>query len=172
MVRDVCMKSINIKLTEVSSGYGQTETVLLICNGAGLKMKPGSMGKPVPGIQVDIVDYHGNPVAQGQEGDIAVLAVDIDGRSSPFLFRGYLSKDDGKMSRKVRPWTDSQGKTIGEWYVTGDRAFKDTDGYIWFVGRSDDVINSSGYRIGMFPQYLGLCLPLMCSQDHLKSSQP
>lgn len=147
-VNDPAVKSVKSQLTDVSTGYGQTETILLVCNGATMTIKPGSMGKPVPGIPVEIIDDFGNPVSPGQEGDIAVLAVDVNRRSSPFLFRGYLS-NNGTMSRKTRPWIGTNGTAIGEWYITGDRAYKDEDGYIWFVGRSDDVINSSGYRIGM-----------------------
>lgn len=110
------------------------------------------MGKPVPGIPVEIINDRGQPCPVGQEGDIAVLAVDSDGEQSPFLFRGYISKD-GHIARALRARQDSLGATIGQWYITGDRGFKDDDDYIWFVGRSDDVINSSGYRIGKSVAY-------------------
>lgn len=128
-------------------GYGQTETILLVCSGAGMAIKPGSMGKPVPGVAVEIIDEKGDCCPAGQEGDIAVLQVDKHSRRSPWLYHGYLSKD-GTITLKTRKWLDSTGTILGEWYITGDRAYKDDDGYFWFMGRSDDVINSSGYRIG------------------------
>lgn len=116
-------------------GYGQTETVCLVANYPCLPVKPGSMGRPVPGIVVEVVDDDGNICGDGDEGNIAV-------RTDPWpvgLFRGY--------------WRDEE-QTAGVfqhgWYYTGDRAYRDEDGYFWFVGRSDDVILSAAYRIGPF----------------------
>ncbi len=116
-------------------GYGQTETVVLVANYPCLEVKPGSMGRPAPGMDVDIVDDDGVICADGEEGHIAV-------RTDPWpvgLFRGY--------------WQDEQqtaGVFRNGWYYTGDRAYRDEDGYLWFVGRADDVILSAAYRIGPF----------------------
>lgn len=120
----------------INDGYGQTETVALCCNRPG-HARQGAMGKPLPGMNLAVIDETGNPMPPGQEGDIA-LQVDSD-RRAPGLFLGY--RDDPQRTESV---------FRGNWYLTGDRAFVDTDGYFWFVGRSDDVILTSGYRIGPF----------------------
>ncbi len=117
----------------VRDGYGQTENTLLVATTKDMKDKPGSMGKPTPGNMVTIVDEDGFEVAQGKVGRIAVH------RSSPALFKGYYK--DPERTRQA---------FIGDWYLTGDRAKKDEDGYFWFEGRSDDIIISSGYTIGPF----------------------
>jgi acyl-coenzyme A synthetase/AMP-(fatty) acid ligase len=117
----------------IRDGYGQTETILLIANYPGLPLKPGAMGLPMPGHRIEVIDERGEPMPAGEVGDIAVHG---QPRS---LFRGYW-KDDEATARSRR----------GEWYVTGDRAYRDEDGYFWFVGRDDDVIISAGYRIGPF----------------------
>src|SRR5699024_10296833 len=99
----------------------------------GMEVKPGSMGVPTPGNDVDIIDEFGEPVGVNEVGDIAVR---ID---CPALFREYYKdKEKTIISRR------------GNYYVTGDRASKDEDGYFWFEGRSDDIIISSGYTIGPF----------------------
>jgi acyl-coenzyme A synthetase/AMP-(fatty) acid ligase len=120
----------------VRDGYGQTETVLLCGNFPSLEVRPGSMGKPSPGMGVAVIDDEGQPLGPDSEGDIAV-------RCRPErpvgLFREYW-RDPAATAACVR----------GDWYVTGDRAYVDGDGYFWFVGRSDDVIISAGYRIGPF----------------------
>jgi acyl-coenzyme A synthetase/AMP-(fatty) acid ligase len=116
-------------------GYGQTESVCLVANYPCMPVKPGSMGLPVPGLEVDIVDDEGNVLADGREGHIAV-------RTDPWpvgLFRGYW-RDEDLTAAVFR----------NGWYYTGDRARRDEDGYIWFVGRADDVILSAAYRIGPF----------------------
>ncbi|HJV45234.1 MAG TPA: AMP-binding protein [Bacillota bacterium] len=118
---------------EVRDGYGQTENTLLVGTIVGMEVKPGSMGKPTPGNRVSIIDEDGNPVPMGQIGDIAVH------RSAPALFKGYLN-DPERTAAAFR----------GEWYLTGDQAKMDEDGYFWFEGRSDDIIISSGYTIGPF----------------------
>ena len=118
---------------QVRDGYGQTENTLLVGNLVGMEIKPGSMGKPTPGNQVAIIDENGNPVSNGQVGDIAVH------RSAPTLFKGYY-EDEKRTAAAFR----------GEWYLTGDQAKMDEDGYFWFEGRSDDIIISSGYTIGPF----------------------
>ena len=117
----------------IRDGYGQTETILLIANYPGLPLKPGAMGLPMPGHRIEVIDERGEPMPAGEVGDIAVYG---QPRS---LFRGYW-KDDEATARSRR----------GEWYVTGDRAYRDEAGYFWVVGRDDAVIISAGYRIGPF----------------------
>jgi acetyl-CoA synthetase/medium-chain acyl-CoA synthetase len=117
----------------IRDGYGQTETILLVGNFPGNPVRPGSMGLPMPGHQVEIIDDQGRILPPGEVGDIALSG------SPPSLFRGYW-KDEAA----------SRGARRGRWYVTGDRGYRDEDGYFWFVGRADDVIISAGYRIGPF----------------------
>ena len=117
----------------ILDGYGQTENSLLVANVPGLDVRPGSMGKPTPGHDVDVVDENGAPCAAGDVGDIGVRG------DPPTLFRGYYKNDE-----------ETRASRRGEWYLTGDRAQKDDDGYFWFVGRADDVISSGAYRIGPF----------------------
>ena len=121
---------------KIYDGYGQTETVLLVGNFRCNEIKPGSMGKPVPGFTIRIVDDNGNEVPDGEEGQIAVK---IKPDRPVGLFKEYWRSPDA-MSASFS----------GDWYFTGDKAYKDTDGYFWFVGRADDVIISAGYRIGPF----------------------
>jgi len=120
----------------ISDGYGQTETVILCGNFLGIEPRYGSMGKPAPGIDLKIVNQQGEILDHGEEGDIAV-------RVSPHrplgLFQEYKSDPD-KTAAAFR----------GDWYLTGDRGYEDDAGYFWFVSRADDVILSSGYRIGPF----------------------
>ena len=117
----------------ILDGYGQTENSLLVANVPGLDVRPGSMGKPTPGHDVDVVDVDGVACEPGEVGDIGVRG------DPPTLFRGYYKNDE-----------ETRASRRGEWYLTGDRAQKDDDGYFWFVGRSDDVISSGAYRIGPF----------------------
>ncbi|SIT85212.1 acyl-CoA synthetase MbcS [Edaphobacillus lindanitolerans] len=118
---------------EVRDGYGQTENTLLVGTMKGMEARPGSMGKPTPGNRVEIIDEFGQPSSPGVPGDIAVHV------STPALFKEYL-KDPERTSMQFR----------GDYYLTGDRASKDEDGYFWFEGRGDDIIISSGYTIGPF----------------------
>ncbi|KAJ9316706.1 hypothetical protein DTO271D3_2839 [Paecilomyces variotii] len=129
---------------QICDGYGQTETILVCGNLEGNAIKVGSMGKPVPGVPMLVVDEFGQEVPSGREGNIA-LSIGDD-TNSPFfgIFEGYI-KEDGSVQRPVTAST--AGKTL---FLTGDRATRDSDGYFWFVGRSDDIINSSGYRIGPY----------------------
>ena len=120
----------------IYDGYGQTETVNVLANFRCLPVKPGSMGKPVPGFIVDIIDEKGDPVPTGTEGDIAIK---IKPDRPVGLFTEYLGNKEATENTVKR-----------DWYITGDRAYKDDQGYFWFVGRSDDVILTSGYRIGPF----------------------
>ena len=120
---------------DIYDGYGQTETVVLCANRPGA-MRQGSMGLPVPGADLAVIDENGDIVPVGTEGDIALSVA----KAHPLgLFKGYRG-DPARTARVFR----------GNWYLTGDRAYIDADGYFWFVGRDDDVILSSGYRIGPF----------------------
>lgn len=129
---------------EICDGFGQSETILLCGNFKGNKIRPGSMGKPSPGTPLYVIDDDGNVTAEDAEGDIAVK-VDLTEKSNFFgVFDGYLG--DGNLDRTLRA-----SKENGQaWYSTGDRATRDRDGYFWFVGRNDDVINTAGYRVGPF----------------------
>ena len=127
------------KLTglKVMEGFGQSETTLVVGNLFGSEHKLGSMGKPVPTFDVDIVDPDGKSVGVGQEGEIVIKA---ERDKVPCgLFIGYYG-DEEKTSEC---WHDGL-------YHTGDVAWRDEDGFYWYVGRADDVIKSSGYRIGPF----------------------
>ena len=120
----------------IYDGYGQTETVLLVGNFRCNEVRPGSMGKPSPGFTIAVVDEQGNEAPTGEEGQIAVK---IKPERPVGLFQEYW-RDSEAMERSF----------LGDWYLTGDKAYKDEDGYYWFVGRADDVIISAGYRIGPF----------------------
>ncbi len=122
--------------TIIRDGYGQTETVLLAGNFPCIEPRFGSMGKPSPGFDLQVVDGDGNPLGPNMEGDIAVR---VKPDRPVGLFKEYWKEPDR---------TESVYRN--GWYLTGDRAFIDPDGYFWFVGRSDDVILTSGYRIGPF----------------------
>lgn len=122
----------------IYEGYGQTETVILLGHfrNSDLPIKSGSLGRATPGYDIRLVDEHLNPVPDGAEGEIAIWL----GKERPVgLFLEYW-KNPEETSRHFR----------GDWYLTGDRAWRDKEGYFWFVGRGDDVIKSSGYRIGPF----------------------
>jgi acetyl-CoA synthetase len=121
---------------DIYDGYGQTETINIIANYPGMEIRPGSMGKPVPGLDIDIIDDNGNSCPKNIVGHIAVK---ITNPHPLGLFYGYF---------KDKTATDFAFKN--GWYYTGDTATKDKDGYIWFVGRSDDIISSAGYRISPF----------------------
>jgi acyl-coenzyme A synthetase/AMP-(fatty) acid ligase len=116
--------------------YGQTETVVLIgnCRALNATVRPGSMGKAIPGFEVALLDENLNPLPAGHEGEIALRTAP---RRPLGLFREYW-QNPAENAAQFR-----QG-----WYLTGDRARQDADGYFWFVGRKDDVIKSAGYRIG------------------------
>lgn len=127
------LKATGIKLHE---GFGQTETVLTIGTTPWMEPKPGSMGKPMPKLGVDIIHPDGESCREGEEGEIVIRP----STKFPFgMFMGYYK--DEERTRSV--WHDGI-------YHTGDIAWKDEDGYLWFVGRTDDVIKCSGYRIGPF----------------------
>ena len=121
---------------DVYDGYGQTETVNIVANFPGMEIRPGSMGKPVPGLDVNVIDDDGNIVGDDDVGHIAVRITDP---YPPGLFDGYF-RDPAATEQSFR----------NGWYYTGDTATRDKDGYLWFVGRSDDIISSAGYRISPF----------------------
>ena len=122
-----------IKLME---GYGQTECTVAVATYPWMEPKPGSMGMPTPGYDIEIVDEDGNACEAGNEGEIVIRTAS----SKPVgMFNGYYRDD--QLTASV--WTNGV-------YRTGDMAWRDEDGYYWFVGRADDVIKSSGYRIGPF----------------------
>jgi len=120
----------------IRDGYGQTETVLVCGNHPSIEPRFGSMGKPMPGLELAIIDADGQPLGPRQEGDIAIRARP---QAAPGLFKDY--RGDSERYRAC---------FIGDWYITGDRGYIDEDGYFWFVSRADDVILSAGYRIGPF----------------------
>ena len=117
----------------VHDGYGQTENSVLIANTPGVPIRPGSMGLPTPGHDVAVIDDAGQVCPPGVEGDLALI-----GRP-PTLFAGYWEAPD-----------ETDAVFRDDWYLTGDRAKRDEDGYFWFVGRADDVIVSAAYRISPF----------------------
>ncbi|XP_069590312.1 acyl-coenzyme A synthetase ACSM3, mitochondrial-like isoform X2 [Ranitomeya imitator] len=121
---------------DLYEGYGQTETVLVCGTFKGMKIKPGSMGKASPAYDVQVVDADGSVLPPDQEGDIAIRIAP----EKPFCLFSQYTGDPEKTASTRR----------GDFYLTGDRGIKDEDGYFWFVGRSDDLILSSGYRIGPF----------------------
>ena len=126
-------KATGVKLME---GFGQTESTLLIANLIGMEPKPGSMGKPSPQFNVDLLDSEGKSVKTGEVGEIVVRAE--QGKVCG-LFQGYTLDEE----KNAEAWHDGI-------YHTGDTAWRDEDGYFWYVGRVDDLIKSSGYRIGPF----------------------
>lgn len=121
----------------VYDGYGQTETSALVANYRSMEVRPGSMGKPVPGWDVDVVGDEGEQLEPGVVGHVVV-------RTEPSrpvgLFPGYHGAPDAT----------AEAFRVDGLYFTGDKAAKDEDGYFWFEGRDDDVITSSAYRIGPF----------------------
>ncbi len=125
-------KAFNMPIYE---GYGQTETTLQIATFKCMTPKPGSIGKPVPGWDIALMDEEGNKVPQGEEGEICIR---ID-KPVLGLFDSYMDEPEKTASVKY-----------DDWYHTGDKAWADEDGFFWFMGRTDDLIKSSGYRIGPF----------------------
>jgi acetyl-CoA synthetase len=116
----------------INEFYGQTECNLIVgCCADVMDIRPGSMGRAIPGHVVEVVDGQGQPLKTGTVGEIAVK------RPDPVMFLEYWRNPDA--TRK---------KFVGNWLLTGDLAKKDADGYFWFNGRKDDVITSAGYRIG------------------------
>jgi acetyl-CoA synthetase len=119
----------------LTEGFGQTETPVLVCNVVGMAPRPGSMGKPSPQYTVEIQDEEGRRCPPGQTGEIVVAA---DPRPAGIMMCYY--RDEAKTAEAMHDG----------WYHTGDTAWRDEDGFYWYVGRNDDLIKSSGYRIGPF----------------------
>ena len=118
----------------IHDNWWQTETgAILVANYAAMPIRPGSMGRPIPGVTVATIDDQGNVMPPGEEGDLAVKP------GWPSMFQVYWKDEERYNSR-----------FINGWYITGDRARQDEDGYFWFIGRSDDVINTAGHLVGPF----------------------
>lgn len=120
----------------IFEGFGQTETTLVLLTATWMEPKPGAMGKPSPAYDVDIVDENGNSVEPGQVGEVVLR---IDKEVPAGLMIGYY-RDEERTRQAMHDGL----------YHTGDTAWRDEDGYFWYVGRTDDIIKSSGYRIGPF----------------------
>ncbi len=120
----------------IHDGYGQTETALVAANLPGMAIRPGSMGRPFPGIEVSLLDENLHEVATGDVGQIAVR---VRPAKPPSIMLEYWKNPD-----------ENAAAFQGDFYLTGDNAYRDLDGYLWFVGRADDLISSAGYRIGPF----------------------
>ena len=118
---------------DIYDGIGMTEIMVYLSNFEGMKIRPGSCGKPQPGKICAIVDYDGNPVPRGEAGILAVK------QNDPGLFKEYWNKSD-KTSKSFK----------NGWFLTGDVLYQDKDGYYWFSGRDDDLIMAAGYRISPF----------------------
>ncbi len=121
----------------LTEGFGQSETPVILANFPDVDIKPGSMGKPSPDFDIDIVDENGNSCDDGIVGSIVIK--NLDKYYPCGLFQGYCEDDNAN----AKAFHDN-------FYDTGDMAWRDADGYYWFEGRSDDVIKCSGYRIGPF----------------------
>jgi acetyl-CoA synthetase/medium-chain acyl-CoA synthetase len=120
----------------IHDGYGQTETTILAANMPAMPVKPGSMGLPFPGHDVRVIN---NELAEAGIDEVGEIGVRVTPERPPSLFLEYWKNAE-----------ETASVFRGEWYLTGDQATRDADGYLWFVGRADDVIISAGYRIGPF----------------------
>ena len=120
----------------IHDGYGQTESIILAANMPGMPVKPGSMGLPFPGHDVHVINNEMNETNVDEIGEVAVR---VKPERPPSLFLEYWKNPE-----------ETASVFRGDWYLTGDQATRDADGYLWFVGRADDVIISGGYRIGPF----------------------
>lgn len=119
---------------EIHDTWFQTETgAIMIANRPGLAVRPGSMGTPVEGVEAAVLDDHGDALPAHQRGNLCIR------RPWPSMFRGYRNAE-----------ADYRKKFLGDFYMTGDTAFRDDDGYYWFTGRSDDVINTAGHLVSPF----------------------
>jgi acyl-coenzyme A synthetase/AMP-(fatty) acid ligase len=120
----------------IHDGYGQTETTILAANMPAMPVKPGSMGLPFPGHDVRVLNHE---LAETKTDEVGEIAVRVNPARPPSLFLEYWKNAE-----------ETAAVFRGDWYLTGDQATRDADGYLWFVGRADDVIISAGYRIGPF----------------------
>lgn len=133
---EIYNKFYEITGLKIMEGFGQSETTAILFNQIGSEPKPGSMGKTSPAYDVDIIDSDGNTVETGEAGEIVIRT---DKGKPCGMFSGYYND----IERTNLAWNNNI-------YHTGDIAWKDEDGYVWYVGRNDDIIKSSGYRIGPF----------------------
>ncbi|MCW5886838.1 MAG: AMP-binding protein [Anaerolineales bacterium] len=120
---------------DVAEAYGQTETLMTVVNYANQEVRPGSMGRAGPGCHIEIIGPDGDVLTDGEEGDIALLL------PNPQMMLGYWKDPE----RTAACFLNGRQ---GHWYITGDRGRRDQDGYIWYAGRKDDIINTAGYRVG------------------------
>lgn len=134
---EVFKKWYNLTGLELCEGFGQSEGPVLIANFPWFKPIPGSTGKPSPLFDIQLIDSDGNVCEDGDEGTIAIM--DVKHNPPTGLFTGYFKNPEM-----------TEEKLGGAYYDTGDVAWRDSKGYYWFVGRNDDVIKCSGYRIGPF----------------------
>ncbi|MBW8828788.1 MAG: AMP-binding protein [Burkholderiales bacterium] len=152
-----CTKQLGITVNEM---FGQTEMNYIVGNCSRVVMsdarvdegwpaRPGSMGRPYPGHRVAVIDLNGRECPRGTPGDVAVHRRDVHGHPDPVFFLGYWNNDDATRRKFTGDPNDS-------WCRTGDTAIMDTDGYLWYQGRSDDVFKAAGYRIG--PSEIENCL--------------
>ncbi|MDR0532000.1 MAG: AMP-binding protein [Oscillospiraceae bacterium] len=130
------LAATGLKLRE---GFGQTEGPVMVGTTVWDEPRPGSMGRPIAGIRCDVYDSRGNLCEPGEEGELCVPVEDYPKKRPLGLFMGFLGEPERVHS-----------VVYGGLYHTGDTAWRDEDGYIWFKGRNDDIIKSSGYRIGPF----------------------
>jgi acetyl-CoA synthetase/medium-chain acyl-CoA synthetase len=135
----------------IRDGYGQTETAVLVANFPGQPVRPGSMGKPTPGFEVAVIDDEGQLLPPDTEGQ---LALRVSPERPVGFFHGYYGEPELLAQR-----------FLGDWYLTGDRARVDADGYFWFVARDDDVIISAGYRISPFEVESALLEHAACAES-------
>jgi acetyl-CoA synthetase len=136
---EVYNKFLSLTGIRLKEAYGQTELTVALFTYPWMEPKPGSMGKPSPGYEIDIIDIYDDTGRSCEVGEIGEIVVRTDEKVPVGLFEGYYR--DSELTNKV--WHNGI-------YHTGDTAWRDEDGYFWFVGRTDDVIKSSGYRIGPF----------------------
>ena len=134
---EVFKKWKNLTGLELCEGFGQSESSVLVANFQWFKPIPGSMGKPAPLYNIQLIDHNGDPCEDGDEGTFAIF--DVKRKPPTGLFTGYYNTPEL-----------TEEKLGSGVYDTGDVAWRDSKGYYWFVGRNDDVIKCSGYRIGPF----------------------
>ncbi|WP_408058453.1 acyl-CoA synthetase [Undibacterium griseum] len=138
-----CEQALNVIPNEM---FGQTEMNYIVGNShQQWPAHPGSMGRPYPGHQVAVIDDDGKPVGAGVTGEVAMHRFDIHGHPDPVFFLGYWKNDSA-----------TRDKFSGDWCRTGDLAYADADGYLWYQGRADDMFKAAGYRIG--PSEIENCL--------------
>ena len=142
-----CRDQLGVVVNEM---FGQTEMNYVVGNSAQRwPARPGSMGRPYPGHRVAVIDDDGHECARGTPGDVALHRLDVHGHRDPVFFLGYWKNDAATVAKFT-------GDPASSWCRTGDMAVMDTDGYLWYHGRGDDVFKAAGYRIG--PSEIENCL--------------